>query len=221
MRWTLPNILTTGRLLAAPAFALVFLLLPRPLADQVALVLFVLAAVTDFFDGYLARRLGQESAFGRMLDPIADKAMVVIALSVVLALSGLNPWILVPITVILFREVFVSGLREYLGAQASALRVTKLAKWKTTIQMVAIPALLLAGIFQARYEALYYTQDPAVMEAIQLGEAEDTLGLLGLLRWYDLSIALGLVLIWSAGILTALTGWDYFRKAVPLLREQG
>ncbi|MEM6467905.1 MAG: CDP-alcohol phosphatidyltransferase family protein, partial [Pseudomonadota bacterium] len=88
MTWTLPNILTTGRLLAAPAFALVFLVLPRPLADMVALVLFVLAAATDFLDGYLARRLNQESAFGRMLDPIADKAMVVIALSVVLALSG-------------------------------------------------------------------------------------------------------------------------------------
>ncbi|MBD3624120.1 MAG: CDP-diacylglycerol--glycerol-3-phosphate 3-phosphatidyltransferase, partial [Rhodobacteraceae bacterium] len=152
---TLPNVLTVVRLLAAPAFALVFVVLPRPVADWLALVLFVGAAATDYLDGWLARKWGQVSAFGRMLDPIADKAMVVIALAVLMGLSGLNPWVLIPAAMILFREVFVSGLREFLGADAGKLAVTKLAKWKTTVQMVAIPLLLLAGIFQYDYLVVY------------------------------------------------------------------
>ena len=115
-----------------------FLYFTRPWADWFALVLFISAALTDWLDGYLARTWKQESRFGAMLDPIADKAMVVIALLVITGISGMNPWILLPATVIMFREVFVSGLREFLGATAGLLSVTKLAKWKTTAQMVAI-----------------------------------------------------------------------------------
>ncbi len=95
-----------------------FLYFNRPWADWFALVLFVGAAVTDWFDGYLARAWKQETKLGAMLDPIADKAMVVIALLVITGFSGMNPWILLPATLILFREVFVSGLREFLGATA-------------------------------------------------------------------------------------------------------
>src|SRR5690606_16889536 len=112
--------------------AIMFLYSARPWADWYALALFVTAALTDFVDGYLARLWKQESRFGAMLDPIADKAMVIIALLVITGFSGMNPWILLPTTLILFREVFVSGLREFLGATAGLLQVTQLAKWKTT-----------------------------------------------------------------------------------------
>ena len=137
MTWNIPNILTVIRLLAAPGVVVMFLYFTRPWADWFALVLFIGAAVTDWLDGFLARSWKQESRFGAMLDPIADKAMVVIALLVITGYAGMNPWILLPATLIMFREVFVSGLREFLGDAAGSLKVTKLAKWKTTAQMVA------------------------------------------------------------------------------------
>ena len=141
MTMTLPNFLTILRLIAAPGVAVMFLYFARPWADWYALILFVTAALTDFVDGYLARRWKQVTKLGTMLDPIADKAMVVIALAVITGIYGLNPWILLPATVILFREVFVSGLREFLGDTAGTLKVTRIAKWKTTVQLVAISVL--------------------------------------------------------------------------------
>jgi CDP-diacylglycerol--glycerol-3-phosphate 3-phosphatidyltransferase len=141
MIWTVPNVLTIFRVLAAPLVALVFVAVDRPLADWLAFILFVVAALTDFVDGLLARRWNQVSEIGKMLDPIADKAMVIIALAVLTALFGLSFWYVVPAAMILLREVLVSGLREYLGDVK--LPVTQLAKWKTTAQMVAIGWLLL------------------------------------------------------------------------------
>ncbi|RED17908.1 CDP-diacylglycerol--glycerol-3-phosphate 3-phosphatidyltransferase [Pontivivens insulae] len=143
MQWTIPNILTVLRVLAAPAIALIFLVFERPLADWVALVLFVGAALTDYVDGWIARAWDQGSAFGKMLDPIADKAMVIIALSALFALRGLDWTFVIPTTIILLREVLVSGLREFLGNVK--LDVTQIAKWKTTVQMFAIAVLLGAG----------------------------------------------------------------------------
>ena len=143
MRWNLPNLLTLLRLVAAPGVPLMFLFISRPFADFAALALFVLAAVTDWIDGHLARSWQQESRFGAAMDPIADKAMVVIALVVITGYSGMNPWLILPATVILFREVFVAGLREFLGADAGRLKVTPLAKWKTTAQMTAIAVMFL------------------------------------------------------------------------------
>ena len=145
MTLNLPNFLTILRLAAAPGVAIMFLYFNRPWADWFALVLFVSAALTDFLDGYLARAWKQETKLGAMLDPIADKAMVIIALTVITGFSGMNPWMLLPATFIIFREVFVSGLREFLGNTAGTLKVTKLAKWKTTAQMVAIALLFAAG----------------------------------------------------------------------------
>ena len=121
MNWNIPNILTLLRLIAAPGVAIMFLYFHRPLADWFALILFVVAAFTDFLDGYLARAWKQESKFGAMMDPIADKAMVIIALVVITGFSGMNPWILLPAVLIIFREVFVSGLREFLGETAGAI----------------------------------------------------------------------------------------------------
>ena len=94
-------------------------------ADWFALALFVSAAATDYFDGYLARLWKQESKFGAMLDPIADKAMVVIAIMILTGYNGMNPLLILPATVILFREVFVSGLREFLGPKVWAACVDR------------------------------------------------------------------------------------------------
>lgn len=141
MIWTIPNLLTVFRVLSAPCIALAFAIFDKPLAGWVAFVLFVTAALTDFVDGWVARRYGQISEIGKMLDPIADKAMVVIALAALMGLIGLDFWYVLPASAILVREVLVSGLREYLGDVK--LPVTQLAKWKTTVQMFAIGALLL------------------------------------------------------------------------------
>lgn len=220
MTWNIPNILTVIRLLAAPGVAIAFLLLVRPYADWFALVLFVGAAVTDWFDGHLARKWNQQSKFGAMLDPIADKAMVVIALLVVTALFGMSGWVMLPATLILFREVFVSGLREFLGAQAGLLQVTKLAKWKTTTQMVAITVLLAQGLFEHSVGMLSYGMDADTVADILAGTAPDTLGLGWRVLGYEVSLYGGVGLLWLAAVLTLITGWDYFIKALPYLGDE-
>lgn len=146
--WTVPNGLTLFRLAAAPGLVLPYLALPRPVADAVALALFLVAAATDFLDGWLARRLGQESELGRVLDPIADKATVCVALLLLTGLwaeDGLAPAVAGPAALILFREILVAGLREALGPGAG-LQVTPLAKGKTAVQMVAVGALFAAPL---------------------------------------------------------------------------
>ncbi|WP_050525936.1 CDP-diacylglycerol--glycerol-3-phosphate 3-phosphatidyltransferase [Pseudorhodobacter aquimaris] len=205
MKWTLPNILTVLRLLAAPGVAVMFLYFHRPWADWFALALFISAAITDFFDGYLARLWKQESKFGAMLDPIADKAMVVIAIMVITGYSGMNPWLILPASIILFREVFVSGLREFLGAKSGLLQVTKLAKWKTTAQMVAIAVLFLGT-------GLSFIEDGLPPRAGE-GELQDVLS------WAAVATHSGMALIWIAAVLTAITGLDYFRKSLPYLKD--
>ena len=150
-----------------------FLYFTRPYADWFALVLFVSAAVTDWFDGYLARAWKQETKLGAMLDPIADKAMVVIALMVIIGFSSWSPWLVLPATVILFREVFVSGLREFLGDVAGTLKVTKLAKWKTTLQMIAIAVLFSQGVFEHYLGMSVFGMDEEMIEAILNGEVEE------------------------------------------------
>ena len=221
MTWTIPNILTTLRLLAAPGVAVMFLYFTRPWADWFALVLFLGAALTDYFDGYLARLWRQESRLGAMLDPIADKAMVVIALLVITGISGMNPWILLPATIILFREVFVSGLREFLGATAGLLTVTKLAKWKTTAQMIAIAVLFASQLFEHYFGMHVFGMDDELIGAILAGLEDDVLGVTWKYNAMIWTFSVGVVLLWLAAVLTLITGWDYFRKAVPFLRDGG
>jgi CDP-diacylglycerol--glycerol-3-phosphate 3-phosphatidyltransferase len=219
MTWTIPNILTTLRLLAAPGVAVMFLYFHRPWADWFALALFVGAAITDWFDGYLARLWQQESKFGAMLDPIADKAMVVIALVIITGYSGMNPWLILPVTVILFREVFVSGLREFLGARAGLLKVTPLAKWKTTAQMIAIAVLFLGtGLEHLEGIARRGMTPEQYAEAVTAGLA-DPIRSCGMRGCSSVATSLGLALIWVAAALTAVTGWEYFQKARPFLRD--
>lgn len=219
MTMTIPNMLTILRLLAAPGLAVMFLYFNRPWADWFALTLFVLAALTDWVDGYLARAWKQETKLGAMLDPIADKAMVVIALMVIVGYSSMSPWLVLPATFILFREVFVSGLREFLGDTAGTLKVTQLAKWKTTLQMVAISVLFSQGVFEHYLGMSAFGMDQAMVDDIMTGRAEDVLGL----GWKHAGMVwsgyIGLVLLWIAAVLTLITGWDYFRKALPFLRD--
>lgn len=221
MHWTIPNTLTFLRLVAAPGVALMFLFFGRPYADWFALVLFLGAAITDYFDGYLARLWRQESRIGAMLDPIADKAMVVIALLVITGYSGMDPWLILPATVILFREVFVSGLREYLGNTSKLLAVTKLAKWKTTAQMVAISVLFAAmGLEYVRAQALARNHE-LISEMASTGLDAD-INVLSLATIGGETVWLiGLALIWVAAALTAITGWDYLKKAMPHLKDAG
>ncbi|MBO9474972.1 CDP-diacylglycerol--glycerol-3-phosphate 3-phosphatidyltransferase [Shimia sp. R10_1] len=219
MTWNIPNILSVLRLIAAPMIAVMFLYFERPYADWFALMLFMTASVTDWFDGYLARLWRQETRLGAMIDPIADKAMVVIALMVIVGYSSMSPWLVLPATVILFREVFVSGLREFLGDVAGTLKVTKLAKWKTATQMVAIAFLFGQGVFEHYLGMSAWGMDQALVDQIMLGEVEDLQGL----RWKHTGMVwagwVGLLLLWIAAALTAITGIDYFNKAKPHLKD--
>ena len=221
MRWTIPNMLTVLRLLAAPGVAIMFLYFARPWADWFAMLLFIAASITDYVDGYLARAWKQESVFGAMLDPIADKAMVVIALLVITGFSGMDPWILLPATVILFREIFVSGLREYLGAKAGLLSVTQLAKYKTFAQMIALTVLFATGIFEHNIIDRTVGMDDFVIQQILNGEVTDEVGLMFNINGAYYSWWGGVILLWIAAALTLVTGLDYFRKSMPFLRETG
>lgn len=145
---SLPNILTYARIAAIPV--VVGCVYAQSIMDGplwlrwVALAVFIAAAITDFLDGYYARIWDQHSAFGRMLDPIADKLLVASCLLMLAADGIIHGWTLWAAIVILCREILVSGLREYLAALRVSVPVTKLAKWKTTAQLIAI-GFLLAG----------------------------------------------------------------------------
>src|SRR5579885_2130143 len=142
----LPNILTYGRIAAVPV--VVGLLYWQSIEGGglwlrwLALIVFVTAGVTDFLDGYFARTWGQMSSLGRMLDPIADKLLVASALLMLAAEEIIRGWSLLAAVVILCREILVSGLREYLAELRVSVPVTRLAKWKTTLQLVAVGFLI-------------------------------------------------------------------------------
>ena len=139
----LPNLLTLSRIAAVPLLVLLAYG-GGGWGDVAACAVFSIAAITDYFDGKIARDRQLTSAFGRMLDPIADKLLVASVLLLMAADGTIAGWSLWAAITILCREILVSGLREYLAALKVSVPVTRIAKWKTTIQMVAI-ALLLAG----------------------------------------------------------------------------
>ncbi|UJQ94440.1 CDP-diacylglycerol--glycerol-3-phosphate 3-phosphatidyltransferase [Mariluticola halotolerans] len=142
-RLSLPNMLTVARIIAIPVIV-VLAIMPGPgdMFRWLALLLYVIAAITDFFDGFLARVMGQTSALGRMLDPIADKLLVG-ALLITLAWDRtFSAFDLIPAIAIMLREIFVPGLREFLGAKSVVVHVSRLAKYKTTVQLVAMGILL-------------------------------------------------------------------------------
>jgi len=141
MPMNLPNLLTLSRIVAIPLVIFTFYL-PPPVGPWSGVVLFALAGVTDWLDGQLARRWHQQSQWGRVLDPIADKLLVATILFMLAALQRITPVTVFPALVILAREILVSGLREHLAMLNVPLPVSRLAKWKTGIQMIAIGVLM-------------------------------------------------------------------------------
>jgi cardiolipin synthase len=180
----LPNLLTLSRVAAVPLMVLL-VLLRHPWADLAACAVFSAAAITDYFDGKIARDRRITSDFGRMLDPIADKLLVGAALMLLAGAGRLTDPALLPAIVILLREILVSGLREYLAGLRVGLPVTRLAKWKTGFQMAALGTLL-AGDTGARALGL------SVLPLSAIGEA----------------------LLWTAALLTLITGWDYLQAGL-------
>ena len=136
-----PNLLTVSRIVFIPLMVAMFYV-EGDLARYIACTIFVVAAVTDYVDGYLARSWRQQSLFGRWLDPVADKLLVA---SAILMLVGFARAPLLPALVILLREIMVSGLREYMAEVSVGLPVSRLAKWKTGVQMTAIGFLLVGS----------------------------------------------------------------------------
>jgi cardiolipin synthase len=180
----LPNLLTLSRIAAIPLLVLLAAL-RQPWADLAACAVFSAAAITDYFDGKIARSRQQISDFGRMLDPIADKLLVGATLMLLVGMQRLSDLGLLPAIVIMLREILVSGLREYLAGLKVGLPVTALAKWKTGVQMAAL-GVALAGDTGA--------------------------GVIGL-GWAPISL-LGEALLWIAAALTLVTGWDYWQAGV-------
>jgi cardiolipin synthase len=156
---SLPNLLTLSRILAIPVVVASFYV-SGDYARWFACALFSAAGVTDWLDGHMARRWAQQSELGRFLDPIADKLLVAATLFMLVAKGRLSAeWALLPALVILCREILVSGLREYLAELRVGLPVSKLAKWKTAIQMVAIGVLIVGNA------------GPALLPVVAIGES--------------------------------------------------
>lgn len=184
MRTDLPNLLTLSRIAAIPVLV-AFAAIGAPWADMAACVVFSIAAITDYFDGRIARGRGATTSFGRMLDPIADKLLVGAALMLLAGLDRLSHAALYPAIVIMLREIMVSGLREYLAELRVGLPVTRLAKWKTGFQMGALGTLL-AGDTGASVIGLGF------LPVSLIGEAG----------------------LWVAAALTLVTGWDYVQASL-------
>jgi cardiolipin synthase (CMP-forming) len=199
--FALPNALTIMRILLVPVFVVAYVL-PGDAARLAAFVVFALAGVSDWLDGFAARKLKAGSDFGRMLDPIADKVLVAVALMMLVAegtFRRVNPATgdtafsllrLVPALIILSREILVSGLREFLAGTKVSVPVTNVAKFKTAVQMIAIGAMILT---------------PLVSEY-----APDLPG-----KTYT---GIAYLLLWVAAALTVYTGVIYFRNGVAYLR---
>lgn len=141
---SLPNVLTYGRIVAVPALVACLFFLQGDAARWSAFALFALASATDWLDGYLARAWEQQSALGRMLDPIADKLLVGAVLIMLVHEGTIGGWSIWAAVIILCREILVSGLREFLAELNVKVHVTQLAKWKTSLQMFAL-GVLVAG----------------------------------------------------------------------------
>jgi len=141
MLTSLPNLLTLSRIIAIPALIGAFYL-PSPLGNWLALGIFAAAAFTDWLDGYLARSLNEVSGLGRFLDPIADKLLVAATVLMLVYVDRIGDWSILPAIVIMCREILVSGLREFLAELRVRVPVSRLAKWKTVVQMLALAVLI-------------------------------------------------------------------------------
>ena len=186
MLTNLPNLLTLSRILVIPVIAgLMFM--DSSWAVWLALALYSYACITDWFDGYLARKWQQESPVGKFLDPIADKLLVGALLLVMAGTNRLGFWVLPAAVIILLREILVSGLREFLaGLNKIQMPVSRLAKWKTAIQMVAL-GFLIIGDFGPQSCLIWFDWNQLPCPWLNIG-------------------GIGL---WIAALITGITGWDY------------
>ena len=188
---TLPNTLTLSRIVAIPLLAFLLWWPGWEAGYLMAFALYSLMGITDYFDGYLARSSGAVSKLGIFLDPIADKIMVA-AVILVLAAQGVlrGPYVgdahVIAGLIILVREIAVSGLREFLGGLQVSVPVSRLAKWKTTFQLLALGSLILGqGLPEWN---------------VMIGSIEA-----------NVPHTVGLVTLWAAAVMTVITGWDYLR----------
>lgn len=195
----LANILTFSRIFIAifiPCFIFMgrsdFLLLDVKIVYFVSFILFILAALSDFLDGWIARKKSQESEIGRILDPVADKLLVILTLVPIL-INFNHILIFFPSIIIIFREILVSGLRESLKSNDLILEVTKLSKWKTASQLIAVSSLLLSLSF------------PILSFPIWIN---------------NLPLFMGLIFIWLASILSIFTGFNYICKVVSFYKKE-
>ena len=195
----LPNLLTYGRIAAVPV--VVALMFSQSIMQGglwlrwVALAVFIAAGITDVLDGYFARTWDQQSRLGRMLDPIADKLLVGSCLLMLAAEETIHGWSLLCAVIILCREILVSGLREYLAELRVSVPVTRLAKWKTTWQLIAVGFLI-------------------------AGEAGDKITTVILNTEMPVVTNIGLILLWLSALVTLYTGWDYLRAGLAHLIEE-
>ncbi|MCY4307797.1 MAG: CDP-diacylglycerol--glycerol-3-phosphate 3-phosphatidyltransferase [Rhodobacteraceae bacterium] len=200
MTITIPTILSIIRLFAGFLILLGFLFLARPVADILAFVVFACAATTDFIDGYIARKFNMVSELGKILDSIADKILVTMAWIIIITYYEFNSWIILPIGLIIFRELFISGLREYLASKSLNLQVTFIAKLKTTLQMIAISLTFFSGIIvDGSSSFTAFLLQPVAGSGTTL---------------MDMAC---IVLIWLSAIQTIYTGLEYFKTALGLM----
>ena len=180
----LPNIITTTRIVLTPVIAVLIWHSGNPNYALFALIMFILASISDWLDGYLARQMEVVSPLGRMLDPIADKLLICACLISLASQTTHGVFFLFPALVIILREFLVSGLREHLAGTKIALPVSLMSKWKTAAQMTAIGCLIGSGAFSSLT---------------------------------ILASTIGIVLLWLAAIMTALTGLSYFKAGMSHL----
>jgi CDP-diacylglycerol--glycerol-3-phosphate 3-phosphatidyltransferase len=180
--FTLPNLLTLFRIFVTPLFFILFFYFPTRVFSLLASLLFALASLTDFLDGYIARRWNLETSLGKFLDPLADKLLVAVALIMLIPLDRVPSWM---VAVIIGREILVTGLRVVAVTEGMVISASRLGKYKTVLQILSVICLLIHYEYYLNIQSSYF-----------------------LINFHEL----GLGLLWIAMFVTVWSGIDYFRK---------
>ena len=180
--FTLPNLLTLFRIFVTPLFFILFFYFPTKVFSLLASLLFALASLTDFLDGYIARRWNLETSLGKFLDPLADKLLVAVALIMLIPLDRVPSWM---VAVIIGREILVTGLRVVAVTENMVISASRLGKYKTVLQIVSVICLLIHYEYQLNIQSSYF-----------------------LINFHEM----GMGLLWLAMFVTVWSGIDYFRK---------
>ncbi|MDB9926474.1 CDP-diacylglycerol--glycerol-3-phosphate 3-phosphatidyltransferase [Hyphomicrobiales bacterium] len=190
----MPNLLTIMRIIFSALIALILIFFENNIAYFASFILFCLAGITDFFDGWLARRRNQISDLGRMLDPIADKILVISTLIVLMSNNVIEGHNIIAALLIIYREVFISGLREFFGNKSFVIHVTKLAKWKTAIQFITI-----LSFFTSQIVGDYFMYTHIINIFINFACT---------------------ILIWTTSFISLFTGLNYIRSSYDYLNSK-